>query len=114
MDNNTNPEAREWLKSNKNPSAFASNRFGSTGEALAFIEKLYELGAEKVLIDNIFDEESRIEKEGGPYADSILIKMPNDPVKRSSLYKVYNSEAVNEGFEEIEGEGSNSLTLWWD
>jgi hypothetical protein len=44
------PEALEWLRKNKNISALASNRFGPTEEAVKFVEELYALGAEKVII----------------------------------------------------------------
>ncbi len=54
-------EALEWLKSNNNPSAFATNRFGETINAIYFVEKLYELGARKVSVVGILDEKERIE-----------------------------------------------------
>ncbi|MDD3646880.1 MAG: hypothetical protein PHS44_00045 [Candidatus Dojkabacteria bacterium] len=114
MEGDKNTEASKWLQGNNNPSALASNRFGTTQKALVFVEKLYELGAQKVLIDNIFNEESRIESEGGPYADSIIVELPTDPDKRTKLYELYNAEALNEGFEETEDDGADSLTFWWD
>ena len=44
------PEAREWLKENRNESALASNRFGRTESALEFVDQLYGTGAERVIV----------------------------------------------------------------
>ena len=38
---------RRW-----NPSAFASNRFGATANALEFVNELYAAGASEVCVDN--------------------------------------------------------------
>ncbi|MBA9027443.1 hypothetical protein [Peribacillus huizhouensis] len=71
-------EALEWLKSNNNSSALASDRFGETVNAIKFVEKLYELGVLKVNVIGIQDEPERIEDEGGPYATSLIVDLPKD------------------------------------
>lgn len=73
------PEAKEWLKENRNKYALAGNRFAGTKDAIKFVDKLYELGAVKVVIskDSIYDEKERVKKEGGPYADAIVVTLPN-------------------------------------
>jgi len=110
-------EALEWLKSNNNPSALASDRFGETVNAIEFVKKLYELGAEKVSVIGIMDETERVEEEGGAYASTLLVELPNDTEKREKILEVYNKEieenGLNEG-EEYEGWDENTLAFWWD
>ena len=69
-------EALAWLESNPNPYALAGNRFTSTEDALIFVERLYEYGAVEVLVTGIYDEDWRIEAEGGPYADTLIVRLP--------------------------------------
>ncbi|MEH7453696.1 hypothetical protein [Gottfriedia acidiceleris] len=96
-------EALEWLKNNNNPSAFATNRFGETINAINFVEQLYELGTGKVCVVGIIDEKERIEEEGGPYAESLLVELPEDDVKRNDLIKFYEKEMEEQGISEGEG-----------
>lgn len=103
------PEARSWLKNNKNRHALAGNRFYGTQDALGFVENLYRLGANKVLVDNISFEE-----KGGTYADSLIIRLPPESEKRQALFKVFNEELEKEGFELAKDKGENEFTLWWD
>ena len=112
---NSNPlEARTWLKSNKNPSALATNRFNDTKTALEFVEQLYQAGAVEVIVDNILDEEQRIQEEGGPSADSLIVSLPTDVQKRAKLFEIFNQESKHEGFENHEDDGQESVMLWWD
>jgi len=92
-------EATEWLRENRNPAAFAGNRFGSTREAIAFVEQLYEAGAKRVYIDrsSIYSQPSRIYKEGGQYADALTVDLPSDSEKRRQLIKIYEQETRQEG-----------------
>jgi hypothetical protein len=80
------PEARVWLKTNQNTSAFAGNRFDTTGQALAFVEELYRAGAAHVAIDNILEE--NVEREGGPYADTLVVVLPDDPNLQGDLIEL--------------------------
>lgn len=110
-------EALSWLENNNNPSAFSSNRFRKTDSAIAFIRDLYACGAAEVLISNIMDEPWRIEEEGGPYADVLIVKLPADHAQQENLIKLYQKECrdyfCNEGIEEA-GQRGETLTFWWD
>lgn len=107
-------EARAWLESNPNPYAFAGNRFASTEEALAFVNTLYEAGALKVYVTGIYDEKWRIDAEGGPYADTLIVRLPSDTESRKILFEISNEEAVSEGFLPEKDTGQEELLLWWD
>ncbi|WP_312471348.1 hypothetical protein [Neobacillus sp.] len=96
-------EALEWLKSNNNPSALASDRFGETANSIKFVEKLYELGALKVNVIDILDEPERIEDEGGPYATSLIVDLPQDQEKRNRIIDFYKIEIEEQGIDEGEG-----------
>lgn len=99
------------LISNYNRSALAVNKFQTTVRALAFVYELYEMGAQEVVIDN-FSDEIRPE-EGGPYADRLIVHLPDDPRQRWEL--IERCEREIEG--EAEGtcdERGDSLYLWWD
>jgi hypothetical protein len=91
-------EAAAWLQANPNPYALAGNRFASTAEALAFVETLYAVGAMEVLVTGVYDEEWRIELEGGPYADTLIVRLPSEPERRRALFEIVYEEARGEGF----------------
>lgn len=118
LTSNSGPEAREWLLSNKSAYCFAGNRFDSKTEAVAFVEQLYAAGAPRVFIpeDSISRNPAEIKEHGGPYADSLVIELPEE--KRSDLFLIFEREAENEGYEEMKGEDSvidgKFLYLWWD
>lgn len=111
------PEARAWLRENRNTSPFAGNRFFPKAEAEAFVENLYALGARAVYIASIYDEPERIAREGGPYADALLVVLPDDPRQRRALIAVNREEARREGFEEadaFDAADDGTLFFWWD
>jgi hypothetical protein len=68
--------ARSRHTSNCNPSALAINKFRTTAGALAFGYDLYAAGAKEVLIDNIMEDIRP--GDGGPYADSLIVRPPDD------------------------------------
>jgi hypothetical protein len=105
-------EARAWLESNPNPCAFAGNRFDSTEEAVAFVEALYQVGAQEVWITGIYDEDWRIEAEGGPHADTLIIRLPGRGADRHALFRIAGEEAVR--FSPEIDKGQEELLLWWD
>lgn len=107
-------EAKTWLEANPHPYALAGNRFASTKEAIAFVELLYEHGAVEVLVTGIYDEDWRIESEGGPYADTLIIRLPSDPSLREGIFDLVNEEARKEGFVAERDIGQEELLLWWD
>ncbi|HLO13062.1 MAG TPA: hypothetical protein VK190_12710, partial [Pseudoneobacillus sp.] len=96
-------EALEWLKSNNNPSALASDRFGETVNAIKFVGELYEIGALKVSVIGILDEPERIEDEGGPYATTLIVDLPQDNERRIKIIEFYKNEMEEQGIEEGEG-----------
>jgi len=106
------PEAREWLGNNGHPAPFASNRFDAIG-AKRFVESLYDAGATRVVICNIVDDEIEM-AEGGPYADALVVRLPDDPKQRERVLAITNPEAVREGFGPDDDVGQKTVYLWWD
>jgi hypothetical protein len=107
-------EARAWLAANRNPSALASNRFGETEVAAAFVDSLYQMGAESVYVVNVEDDSSWIRTEGGPYADALWIRLPGDPQMRARIFAIDEREARHEGFDPDRDQGQQYLFFWWD
>ncbi len=111
----TKPEAREWLARNPNPWPFAGNRFADAREALVFVNLLYELGAVHVQIDNIHDEDWRIEENGGPYADTLIVELPEDPAAKARLRELHEVELVEkQGLDIDPYTQRDALIFWWD
>ncbi len=101
-------EARAWLKRNKNKHGFASNRFGETANARSAVQRLYAAGAKKVLVSGIRDEARRIEHEGGPYADTLLVVLPRGAKRDQVMMVADDLEPDESGFDR------GRLRLWWD
>lgn len=111
----TPPEARDWLRGNANEAALAGNRFGWTADALAFVEMLYTAGATGVYVTNIYDEPERITRDGGPYADSLIVVPPTDPARRAAVLALCRAETEREGLEWTDADNSERpVLLWWD
>ena len=106
--------ARDWLHSNKNEYPLASNRHGNAASALAFVNRLFILGATEVYVADPAEEPSRIELEGGPYSDTVVVLLPSEPNKREALFKVFAEEAEHEGFDAPQDVGQSEHLLWWD
>lgn len=104
-------EARDWLKNNPFATVLGGNRFKDTTEALKFVNKLYEAGALKVQIGDVFDDGS-----GRQSSDSLIVKLPLDSNKRKELLKIYNYEIkVYDPSERGEADqGQDKLVFWWD
>jgi len=107
-------EARGWLHANHNPSPFASNRFGPKAAATAFIDSLYQLGADTVYIAGVQEDSSWIRQEGGPYADALWVRLPTDPTRRARLFVIGAREARREGFDPYLDHGQQYTLFWWD
>ncbi len=108
-------EAREWLKSNANPSPFAGNRFYDAQEALEFVNRLYDLGAAVVWVTHIYDEAYRIRENGGPYADTLVVELPRETGPRVKLYDVFHHELREEqGLDPTVYIEQDALEFWWD
>lgn len=107
-------EARQWLADNAGPSPLASNRFGEKENAIAFVEQLYQAGARAVYVVNIMNDPQTIRDEGGPYADSLVVMLPEDKDKREKLFELIGAESRREGFDPDKDHGQKELFLWWD
>ena len=119
MDGGPAPEARSWLRTNKNACALAGNRFASTQEAVDFVDRLYRLGAVRVTVENILDEEWRLAREGGPYADTLRVQLPHDAQQRQELLAIHAAEcAIELGEADAQSvavdQGQATLLFWWD
>lgn len=107
-------EARQWLAGNINPFPLASNRFESKAAAAAFIDSLYALGADTVYVLNVQQDSAWLAREGGPYADALLLRLPDDPGARARLLQVNAREARHQSFAPDRARGQRYLFFWWD
>ena len=104
------PEARTWLRGNPSPTALATNRFGTTEKALAFVDELYALGAAAVLIDEVF-----IDADGYPYADTLRVQLPEDHLARQQIERFCEEEGPTEVPGDFRMDAlRDGLRLWWD
>ncbi len=97
-------EAREWLQARRSPSALATRRFGSTENALTFVEQLYAAGASCVIVDHIM---TLPPEEGEPYADELIVVLPGD-ARRTSIIDLVDDQQGTVDY------GRGSVRLWWD
>jgi hypothetical protein len=75
---NDRQEARAWLSENLSPWCFASGAFPRKEDALAFVERLYQRGASEVCVTHVCDRLIDTLVEGGPYADALAIRLPDE------------------------------------
>lgn len=112
-------EALEWIRTNPNPCPLAGEMLGDRNQAMAYIQRLYDAGAEYVYVDDILDEPWRLQEMGGPYAPSFKAVLPGDPKKRKRLLQIYEADVLIP-FEEENGitlqrnYDSGEITFWWD
>jgi hypothetical protein len=105
------PEAREWLKANPSRSAFASNRFQDTENAIAFVDQLYAAGAKEILIDNIM----LLPPDWLPYADTLYVSLPDDPHARHVVLELIDEAGQPDENDEWKDKAHQPvLRLWWD
>jgi len=107
----TTVEARAWLLSNANSSALATNKFENTARALVFVGELYAAGAMEVLIDNISEEHCA--REGGPYADSLIIRVGGDLSVRHSILRICELAIGGEADGRVD-HYRDEIHVWWD
>lgn len=111
------PEARDWLRHNNHDSALAHNRFGSTVNALTFVEQLYAAGATRVFVpaDSIVADEEELAM-GGPYSDHLVIEL-SPPEVPPALAALYRAEATLDGWTRSDDWlpviRDRFLLLWW-
>jgi hypothetical protein len=106
-------EAKQWLQASRNTSALATNRFGTTANALRFVEELYERGASCVFIDRVVN----LPHDGGQsYADELFVVLPGDG-RRKALLDLIEEEGRPDTLDDEEhfvDHGRGSVSLWWD
>ena len=110
-------EAREWLTTNGNSHPFAGNRFYDKQEALEFVNRLHDLGAVSVWLTNIYDETYRIQENGGPYADTLIVELPErEVIARTAIYDIWHHELREEQKLDVTQyiENADALVFWWD
>ena len=107
-------EALVWFESNPNEYAFAGNRFNDSKAAIEFVKKLYKEGAIKVYVMGIRDEDWRIKSEGGPYADTLIITLPQNKKQREVLFKTHANEIATQGLSMEKDINQKELLYWWD
>ena len=104
------PEALGWLRTNDSESALASNRFQDTSNAVRFVKKLYDAGAEHVLIP----QDSIRSDEHESYADAMVVTLPADPDRRARVLEICAPEMARQGGSVDELGSENQVYLWWD
>jgi hypothetical protein len=105
-------EAREWLRNNRNPSAFATNRFATTADASRFVEQLYAAGASRVMVDNTTVLRPQ---EQGLYGDTLVVVIAADVAQRSEIRQLVEEVGRPDHTEQsFVDSGQESLWLWWD
>ncbi len=107
-------EARAWLARNANPHPLASNRFQSPVAAASFVDSLYALGADTVYVLNVQADSAWIAREGGPYADALLVRLPGSARARAALFALGAREYAREGFPPERDGGQRYFYFWWD
>jgi hypothetical protein len=106
------PDAREWLRAHPSQHAFASNRFPTTQDALAFVERLYELGATKVTIENVMMLPNH---DWLPYADTLIVTPPGGPARHALVEFIEEEGKPDEDDGEAFGDrGEEHFQVWWD
>ena len=107
-------EASAWLRANWNEHAFAVNRFGTTMNAIAFVDELHALGATHVCIDNAVMLPNH---DWIPYADTLLVGLPEDEEQRSALFNFMKNVAKpdDDGGDDhlLIDFGQKEARLWW-
>jgi hypothetical protein len=106
--------ALQWLEANRNPYPLASNRFPTAAEARVFVEELFHLGAVEVYVADPKDDEARVRAEGGPYADTLVVHLPDEAEPRRALFRRSAEEAARDGYAAEADVGQRQLVLWWD
>ncbi len=109
-------EAREFLGV---AGGFANNHFGGdsgNANALGFVERLYAAGATKVEVAGILAEPGRIKRDGGPYADTLIVSLPNDEVMNAvaNLAAGEGSDELTLRRDEDDEDDVGTYRIWWD
>lgn len=104
MNNENLIEAKKWL--NQSSNRFAENRFRTNNLASEFVDQLYGLGA-------VFIKISGFNRTNNNYANTLIITMPDDEIKRKNIKTIIDNE-YEEHQREIEIElNPRYIKLWW-
>ena len=107
-------EARDLLASNPSEHPIALNHFCGRVDTEKFVERLYALGAGRVLADNVsYDDDST---RSGPYTDSLVVQLPEDKDSREALVSLCNEHCMADASTgaKFVDQGQPTLYLWWD
>jgi hypothetical protein len=96
-------EALAWLKGGSAKSFRNIGELDTTEESIAFIQRLYSLGAKTVLAVKI------IEWEQGENTGNLLVELPRDRFLRSELFAFGKQHAESMGFDDTEDMGQRYL-----
>jgi hypothetical protein len=75
-------EARTWLNAG-DKSARSLGHFKRTSDAAKFVEEIYQAGAVKVIVPDIYHG-----KRGNLFADALLVQLPKPPKARKAIRAV--------------------------
>jgi hypothetical protein len=75
-------EARGWLQAGGKTKRLPGH-FKRGSEALTFVEQLYQAGAVKVIVPDIYES-----KKGDQFADNLLVKLPKAAAARKAIRQV--------------------------
>ena len=77
-------EARAWFQEKKTTKATRSlGRFEHEEDAMKFVEKIYAIGAARVIVPDIYRG-----KDDDQFTDGLLVEIPGDRAKRMAIRKV--------------------------
>ena len=107
----TTHEAAEWLRRNENPSALGTNVLRTTENALRLVEDLYAAGAQRVHVTNINEHPGTLAREGGPYADTLLIRPPREDW-RAFIFAMAALDADEVSL--LKDKSGLFFRVWWD
>ena len=100
-------EALAWLRAGSDTS-FRNLGEMEADDSVAFVQRLYDLGAEKVLAVEI-DEDS-----DGANTGHLLVQLPADDAARERLFAFERDHAESHGFDATPDEGQEYLYLKLD
>jgi hypothetical protein len=75
-------EAQAWLKAG-GKTMRSTGRFKRKSDALKFVEELYQAGAVKVIVPDIYQN-----KKGDQFTDNLLVQLPKAATARKAIRKV--------------------------
>ncbi len=77
-------DARDWLHRNGDAHTVHSlGRFKHERDATEFVQQLYQAGAAKVIVPNIYTNQ-----DGAQFADGLLVQLPKDAKRRKAIRNI--------------------------